>query len=126
MQHGNESTKKQQDAAANSQCNFGHGSSNAIVDNIGKQVADTSLLVIEACAGTATLSSVLKDVGFEVLPIDFGKQKNTSHFTRHQLGFEKTTFMGFLGENCSVTTLVSFSRGSAVWHGIEGQRNSYG
>ena len=92
MQHANESTEKQQDAVANSQCNF------------GKQVADTSLLVIEACAGTA----VLKDVGFEVLPIDFGKQRNTSHLHVINLDLRKQHSWDFLAKIAVLQRLFHF------------------
>ena len=74
MEHANESTEKQQDDAVNLQVVFTNWECNFFL-----QLNETSLLVIEACAGTAILSSVYKDIGFEVLPIDFGKQKNSSH-----------------------------------------------
>ena len=74
MKHENASADEQQGLAANSKCQFSKSK-----QELGVQLNERSLLVIEACAGTATLSSVLKDMGFDVLPIDFGKQRNTSH-----------------------------------------------
>ena len=82
MEHGNDSISEQRRAAPNSQYNVsgaegaGEPNNNNIVY---RSLEEHSLLVIEACAGTATLSAVLKDMGFEVLPIDFGKQRNLSH-----------------------------------------------
>ncbi len=74
MKHGNASIKEQQGVAANSKGKFSESK-----HELGIQLNERSLLAIEACAGTATLCSVLKDMGFDVLPIDFGKQRNTSH-----------------------------------------------
>ena len=74
MKHGNASAEERQGVATNSKCHFSKSK-----PELGLQLSERSLLVIEACAGTATLSSVLKDMGFDVLPIDFGKQRNTSH-----------------------------------------------
>ncbi len=74
MKHGNASADERQGVATNSKCQFSKSK-----HELGLQLSERSLLVIEACAGTATLSSVLKDMGFDVLPIDFGKQRNTSH-----------------------------------------------
>lgn len=98
MQHGNASTGVQQEAATNSEFNFGVEQSQASTHSMGLQLDETSLLVIEACAGTATLSSVLKDVGFEVLPIDFGKQRNSSHLHIINLDLRKRHSWDFLAK----------------------------
>ena len=42
-------------------------------------VEDTSLLFIEACAGSALLSSVMRCAGFDILAIDFGKVGRNSN-----------------------------------------------
>ena len=82
MEHGNDSVIEQQRVALNSQYNTS-GTERVDepnnIDIVYRSLEEHSLLVIEACAGTATLSAVLKDMGFEVLPIDFGKQRNLSH-----------------------------------------------
>ena len=39
-------------------------------------IESSSVFVIEACAGSAMLSSVLQQYGFETLPIDFGGNKH--------------------------------------------------
>ena len=82
MQHGIEAVSQQQSVASNSQFDIS-GISHVVQqtedDAIPCHVAEQSLLVIEASAGTTTLSSVLKDLGFEVLPIDFGKERNLIH-----------------------------------------------
>ena len=82
MEHGNDSVDEQRSVALNSQYNLSVTDSIDEAEDINmvhRPLEEHSLLVIEACAGTATLSAVLKDMGFEVLPIDFGKQRNLSH-----------------------------------------------
>ena len=82
MEHGNDTNFQQRRAAQNSQYNFSESGGVDDQNNtnfVHRALEEHSLLVIEACAGTATLSAVLKDMGFEVLPIDFGKQRNLSH-----------------------------------------------
>ncbi len=82
MEHGNDSISQQQRVAPNSQYNVSGAEEVDEPNNnevVPRPLEERSLLVIEACAGTATLSAVLKDMGFEVLPIDFGKQRNLSH-----------------------------------------------
>ena len=110
MQHGNASTGVQQEAATNSEFNFGVEQSQASTYSMGLQLDETSLLVIEACAGTATLSSVLKDVGFEVLPIDFGKQRNSSHLHIINLDLRKRHSWDFLAK-------IAMSRRMFHFHG---------
>ena len=78
---------------------------------MGLQLDETSLLVIETCAGTATLSSVLKDVGFEVLPIDFGKQRNSSHLHIINLDLRKRHSWDFLAK-------IAMSRRMFHFHGV--------
>ena len=82
MEHGNDSISQQQRVAPNSQYNFSGpdgGNEQNNNDVVPRPLEEHALLVIEACAGAATPSAVLKDMGFEVLPIDFGKQRNLSH-----------------------------------------------
>ena len=110
MQHGNASTGGQQEAATNSKFNVGVEHSQAFTYSMGMQLDETSLLVIEACAGTATLSSVLKDVGFEVLPIDFGKQRNSSHLHIINLDLRKRHSWDFLAK-------IAMSRRMFHFHG---------
>ena len=82
MQRGHESVSQQRSVASNLQYKIS-GTSHAVQQSEGESslphLEEQSLLVVEASAGTATLSSVLKDLGFEVLPIDFGKQRNLTH-----------------------------------------------
>ena len=59
-------------------------------------VEDTSLLFIEACAGSALLSSVMRGAGFDVLAIDFGKVSRNSNIHVINLDLRQTHSWKFL------------------------------
>ena len=113
MEHGNDSISQQRRVAPNSQYNVSGAeridepNNNSIVY---RSLEEHSLLVIEACAGTATLSAVLKDMGFEVLPIDFGKQRNLSHLHIVNLDLRQKHSWEFLAK-------IVFSQKTFHFHG---------
>ena len=65
-------------------------------------IESSSVFVIEACAGSAMLSSVLQQYGFETLPIDFGGNKHRPYVhvvnldlrKRHAWEFLRKVLMG--------------------------------
>ena len=96
-ERGNASAQQQQSAEQNSQYDTDILQTTDLDGFVPAAIVEQSLLVIEACAGTATLSSVLKDLGFEVLPIDFGKQ-NLTHLHIINLDLRLKHSWDFLGK----------------------------
>ena len=118
MQHGNESADEQQDAAMDSEFSLVHGQSETFSYNIGLQLNETSLLVIEACAGTPFVFSFERCWFRSVAYRFWGTEKHIA-FAHYKFGLEEATFVGFLGKNCDVTTFVSFSWCATLWHGVK-------
>lgn len=69
---------------------------------------DEPPLFIEACCGSAILSSVVSKMGFEVLPIDFHGNKHRPHVHVVELDLRKSSTWEYLDYLVSVRKPFSF------------------
>ena len=81
----------------------------------------SSVFVIKACAGSAMLSSVLQQYGFETLPIDFGGNKHRPYMHVVNLDLRKRHAWEFLAKVVWVGEFTGFTgHRHAVHHRVLG------
>ena len=86
--------------------------------SIPMHVEDTSLLFIEACAGSALLSSVMRGAGFDVLAIDFGKVSRNSNIHVINLDFATDTLLEIFAYSYIVEKSFSLSWSATLRHSV--------
>ena len=79
-------------------------------------------LFIEACCGSALLSSCVARSGFDVLAIDFHGNKHRPFCACCGIRFAKTIYMEFLRASGTVASTFSLSCRSTMRHSFESER----